>query len=387
MGQNLTRMYLIGLVAFVLFLSTLVGVPVLPRLSAELGAGPAEIPMVVSAALATVVAAQLFTGTLADRYAARTLILAGALVGGLSSLLSALAGHWTELLALRVLGGLADAIAMPALLAITARLGAGQPGRFFGILRGSQGLSFVVGPALGSLLSLASLRAPFVVDGVVSLVACVAALALMPGGERAPSEHHLGVLRALRATFSSGRVYLCLLMGVAGSFAYGILSGFVPARAQSLDMAAWQIGLIASGGALVFSAVSYGIGPLTDRLGRRPFLLAAQAIIVASGAGLAFARGLPALAGLYWLFCAGETITYLLCFVYASELFREEHVGASMGAFDSVLDLSLLLGPAAAISLHRWAGTPTPAFLLAVLPAALALFVLPGRLPRRAAAP
>src|SRR3990172_2262644 len=154
MKTNLGQMFGIGILAFILFLSTLIGVPVLPALSQELGARTTEIPIVVSAALATVVIVQLFTGFLADRYSKRVLILTGALIGSISSLLCIIATDWMQLVILRVVGGIADAIAMPALLVITASLAKDQPGKFFGILRGSQGLSFAVGPALGSIFSL-----------------------------------------------------------------------------------------------------------------------------------------------------------------------------------------------------------------------------------------
>ena len=191
MATDVQRMYAIGLMAFVLFLSSLVSLPVLPRLSAELGADTHEIPIVVSAALATVVVAQFFAGSLADRFSRKRLILLGAFLGSVSSLLCVLVDSWVELLLLRVVGGVADAISMPALLAITSTLGKDTPGRFFGILRGSQGLSFVAGPAIGSALSLVSLRTPFLVDGIMPLVAFGAGFALIQGGEKAASEHHL----------------------------------------------------------------------------------------------------------------------------------------------------------------------------------------------------
>jgi MFS family permease len=101
--SNLTQMYAIGIISFILFLSTLIGVPVLPDLSRELGASSTEIPLVVSAALATVVIAQFFTGILADRYSKRKLLLSGALVGSISSLLCAVASHWSQLAMLRVI--------------------------------------------------------------------------------------------------------------------------------------------------------------------------------------------------------------------------------------------------------------------------------------------
>ncbi len=90
-------MYAIGVIAFILSLSSLMEVPVLPELSKELGAGATAIPLVVSAALTTVVLAQFFTGILADRYSKRMLILGGSLVGSISSLLCVVASHWSQL--------------------------------------------------------------------------------------------------------------------------------------------------------------------------------------------------------------------------------------------------------------------------------------------------
>ncbi len=381
MNNDLRAMYGVGLMAFVLFLSTLVGVPVLPRLSQELGASGTQIPIVVSAALATVVVVQFFTGILADRYSTRSLILIGASVGSVSSFLCAIATHWTHLAALRIIGGVADAIAMPALLAVTARLGTDQPGRFFGILRGSQGLSFVIGPAVGSVCSLVSLRLPFLVDGSLSLLAFVAGFRLLSGTQKATANHTLSVFRGLRLAFSDRRVYLYLLMGIAGTFAFGILHGFVPTKAHLMKLRAWHIGVILSGGALIFSAVSYVTGRLSDRHGRRTFVIVSQVVIVAAGLGLLNSDSFVGLAGFYWIFCVGETVTYLLSFVYATDIFDKKYVGTSMAAFDSLMDLSLFAGPLLAISTYGSTGTIRPAFLMAVAPAAVAFVVLTLWLP------
>ncbi|MFC1953110.1 MFS transporter [Chloroflexota bacterium] len=288
MKTNLKQMYGIGILAFFLFLSTLVGVPVLPALSMELGAASTKIPVVVSAALATVVIAQFFTGILADRYSKKTLVLTGALIGSISSLLCVVATHWVQLAVLRVIGGIADAIAMPALLVMTASLGEDQPGKFFGILRGSQGLSFAVGPALGSLFSLISLRTPFIADGLLSLVAFGAAFILLSDREKAVSEHDLSLFRGLKSTFSSNRVYLYLLMGISGFFAWSIQEGFIPTKSHLIGLEAWQIGLIITAGALVFSLVSFSIGSLSDRFGRKLFVVLSQVIMIGSIIGLIY---------------------------------------------------------------------------------------------------
>ena len=210
-------MYGVGLLAFVLFLSTLIGAPVLPALSRQLGAGTTEIPIVVSASLATVVIAQLFTGFLADRYSKRALILTGALIGAVSSLLCVAATNWIQLAILRVVGGVADAVAMPALLVITASLAKDKPGKFFGILRGSQGLSFAVGPALGSIFSLLGLRAPFVADGVLSVIAFFAAFAFIRDTQKVKPEHDLKLFHGFKSVFARKQMYVFPAHGDIGT--------------------------------------------------------------------------------------------------------------------------------------------------------------------------
>jgi DHA1 family bicyclomycin/chloramphenicol resistance-like MFS transporter len=95
-------MQLLALVTFILFLSTQIAVPALPRLSAELGANPQEMAAVLSSALMTLVALQFFSGALADRYGRRAMLVVGAALRRLTSLLCAFAMHWEWLLALRV---------------------------------------------------------------------------------------------------------------------------------------------------------------------------------------------------------------------------------------------------------------------------------------------
>jgi MFS family permease len=379
--SNLAQMYAIGIIAFVLFLSTMIGVPVLPELSRALGANATAIPLVVSAALATVVIAQFFSGILADRYSNRRLMLGGALVGALSSLFCAVATHWSQLAILRVIGGLADAVTMPVLLTITATLGKEHPGKFFGILRGAQGLSYVIGPLCGSVFSLVSLRTPFIIDGLLSLLAFGVAFFWFKDATKSQAEHNLSVFRGLRTTFADQRVYLYLLMGISGLFGFGILYSFIPTKAVLLDLKAWQIGLILGLGAVIFSAVSYLIGGLADRFGRQRFVIAAQICMLAAGIGLMVSNNFAMLLGFYSIFCMGEATTYLLCFVYATDIFDAKYFGTAMGAFDSLMDLSLCLGPALAILLYKASGAIKPVFMLVAVPPAMTFFVMLKWLP------
>ncbi len=115
------------------------------------------------------------------------------------------------------------------------------------------------------------------------------------------------------------------------------------------------------------------------------FVILSQAIIIISGIGLMLGNGFATLLVFYCLFCIGETTTYLLCFVYATDIFDRKYIGTSMGAFDSIMDLSLFIGPLIAVSVYRSSGHIAPIFLIAVAPAILALFATATWLPREVA--
>jgi predicted MFS family arabinose efflux permease len=272
---------------------------------------------------------------------------------------------------------------MPALLAITVTLGKDTPGKFFGILRGSQGLSFVVGPALGSALSLIALRAPFLVDGILSLVAFGAAFFLIKGHDRATSDHHLGVFRSLHKTFSNWNIFIYLLLGFAALFAFGILSAFVPTQGELIGLKAWEIGLIITTGAIAFSLSSYFVGTISDKKGRKSIVIFALIVMILSGLGFIYANSLETLMVCYIVFSTSEAVPYLLSFVYASEAFDASYIGTAMGAFDSLMDLSLLIAPLLGIAALGMTNEMTYPFIIATIPALLALILSIGWLQER----
>lgn len=374
-------MYGLGIVSLFLSLSTLIGIPVLPRLSEELGATAVVIPIILSSALVTVVILQFFTGALSDRYSRKILILIGVSIGSISSLLILAATHWWQLLALRIIGGVADAIAMPAVLSITATLGEQQPGKFFGILRASQGLSYAIGPLIGGVFSLISLRIPFLVDGILSIITFIIVLVLVKNNivdrTKKPS-----IIESLKSIFLKRRVYLYLLMGISAFFGFGILSSFVPTKAQLIGLNAWQISLIMSFGAILYSGTSLLIGNLSERYGRKGFVVMSQVIIIGSGIGLIFLGDSGVwLVLFYGIFCIGEATAFLLSFIYATKLFSDKKIiGTTMGSFDSIIDFSLFLGPLMGILVYGLTNEIWLVFLLACLPAIPGAVILGIRL-------
>jgi MFS family permease len=371
-------MQLLALVTFILFLSTQIAVPALPRLSAELGANPQEMAAVLSSALMTLVALQFFSGALADRYGRRAVLVVGAALGGLTSLLCAFAMHWEWLLALRVLGGAADAIAMPALLGLTAEISEGRQGAFFGVLRSSQGLSFIVAPSIGGWLSLYSLRAPFIVDGLLSCAACAAILVFVRdrrGGVSPPSAGSStgGVtpLPQLARVFSQRRVWAFALFAAVNNFAFPILAAFLPIKPVSLGYATWHIAAMLALEAIGFTVASFVVGRFSDRIGRRPFVIVAQPPIVLACVRLFLARDLGTMIAWYTLFGLASGTTFLLGLVMMADITPSDHAATTLGAFDAATDLAIFVAPLIGITTSVFIGLER-VLVLAGLPALVA---------------
>jgi MFS family permease len=363
----------IALTSFILFLSTHVGVPVLPALAGQLGADTRAMAAILSAALMTLVLLQFFSGMLADRYGHRQVLVCGAFLGGISSLLCATAGRWQWLLAWRILGGIADAIAMPALLGLTAEVAAGQHGAFFGILRSSQGLSFIIAPVIGGQLSQWGLRVPFVVDGLLSLLACVILALAVHNQKRAQSSaHSIAQWSTLKSLFTTQSVYAFFLFGMANNFAFPILSSFVPTKGQLLGLTPRQLSILLASEAAAYTVGSYLVGRLSDRWGRRFFVILAQPLILLACVGLALSHRWAGLSAFYAIFGLGSSMTFLMSSVMMADITPSERCATILGAFDAAIDLVLFVAPALALALYGLLKSIEPLLLIAAIPALLA---------------
>ncbi|MGQ9493591.1 MAG: MFS transporter [Anaerolineae bacterium] len=368
--------YFIALTSFVLFLSTQVGIPALPALAAQLGADTRTMAAILSAALMTLVLLQFFTGMLADRYGRRLVLVWGAFLGGMSSLLCAVVERWQWLLALRILGGVADAIAMPALLGLTAEIAAGQHGAFFGILRSSQGLSFIMAPVIGGQLTRWGLRIPFIVDGLLSLFICIVlGLAIPDQRQTHHPGHSVKQWGQLKSLFTARSAYAFFLFGMANNFAFPILSSFVPTKGQLLGLTPRQLSVLLASEAMAYTFGSYLVGKLSDRWGRRFFVIIAQPLILLACTGLAWSHSWLGLAAFYAVFGLGASMTYLMSSVMMADITPSEQCATVLGAFDAAIDLVLFIAPAFALTLYGLLGRIELLFLIAGIPALLAWLV------------
>jgi EmrB/QacA subfamily drug resistance transporter len=159
-----------------------------PSLRAGLHAGPAALELVIGGYAFTYAAGMVTSGRLGDLFGYRRLFLLGMSAFTVASLLCGVAGTSGQLVAARLLQGLAAAAMAPQVLAlITAVIPVPERARalsWFGVTLGVGG---VAGQVLGGLLLNADLfglgwRPIFLVNGPVGLVAVTLAYRWLPAG-------------------------------------------------------------------------------------------------------------------------------------------------------------------------------------------------------------
>lgn len=264
--------------AFVFALGYSIATPAVPVLakSFETGFGVASLVIVVHA-LGGLIAA-VPTGFLVDRMGRRPILIIGPLLVAASSCLIAVAHSFVELLAYRLIGGAAMEMWRQARLAIIADVGRRrQRGRQMSGMVGVEGAGRLVGPALGGLLAVSSIRVPFVVHGVLALLAIVPSLFLVresaPAGTASAdrqSEDRLDT-KAVLAMMLDARYRGFLCAQFFASMTRGVLWGgtLLLYATFAYEVGARGLGGLATMSSLVGIPITLSCGYLMDRFGRK----------------------------------------------------------------------------------------------------------------------
>src|SRR5580693_2373944 len=158
----------------------------LPTIRRDLHASATQLEWVVSAYMLAFAAALIIAGNLGDLFGRKKVFLCGVAVFGLASLAAGLSGSGAELIAARVVQGVAAATMAPQVLA-TFRVifGREERGKAFGIYGAMLGFASAIGLVLGGVLTDANLfgwgrRSVFYVNVPVAVAALIAGARLVP---------------------------------------------------------------------------------------------------------------------------------------------------------------------------------------------------------------
>lgn len=289
--------------AFVIAIGFGIVSPVLPAYARSFDVGVTAASVIVSAFAFFRLVFAPAGGALVERLGERPVYLAGLLVVALSSLASAFAQTYWQLLAFRGLGGIGSTMFTISAMALLVRL-APPSGR--GRVSSAYGSAFLIGgmagPLLGGLVGQWGMRVPFVVYAVLLLVAA-AVVAVGLGGARlrpAPDAASRPVMTLAQAW--ERRAYRAVLVSaVANGWSnFGVRMALLPLLAAAVLDEPWVAGVVLAVGAVGTAATLQFSGKLSDRIGRRrPIIIGLVILGLSMGSmGVVTSGAVPVSAGL-----------------------------------------------------------------------------------------
>jgi len=327
--------------------STLSKTPVLPLFAHSLHATPAEIGWIVMASTIPGILISYPAGALSDYLGSRRLLLASLVVFATAPFLYLLVGTAEQLMAVRFYHGFATAIfGTVATAAIAERYSADRAAR----LSTYSSVTIVgrsIAPFLGgSLISLASFHAVYIACAISGVLALGAGLLLRdhaPGPKAKLELPHFWA--SLTTVLRDRSIMLVSLVEAAQYLVFGAVEAFLALYASSLDIPAWEIGVILGVQLVSIVFAKPLMGKISDRVGRRRVILPGLLIGAASVALLPFAPSFIGLSVLSLMFGIGFATVTSSTSALVADLTRDGRYGSSMGVLRTVMDVGQSIGP------------------------------------------
>ena len=260
--------------------------PAIPVFAKTFGVTNAAIGLIVSAFAITRFTSGLVSGALTDRFGERKVFAAGVFMVAVFTLLAGLAQNYQQLLIFRAAGGLGSSMFSVAAGSVIMRSVDDQHrGQAQSVYQGAFLLGGIAGPAVGGLLSIISLRAPFFVYSILLFVSGIVALAFLKSDS---AVHHINKSKENESTsiaqaFRMKPYRIALILAFISTWVFfGLRSSILPIFViEELDSTTAVVGY-----GLALSAVLQGVfllraGRFSDSKGRKAAsIIGANAVMV-----------------------------------------------------------------------------------------------------------
>lgn len=321
--------------------------PVLPQLARHFGVSISAATFVITAFAVMRLCAAPPTGFLVQRLGERRIYVSGVLIVAVSTAACAIADTYWELLLFRALGGIGSTMFFVSALGLMIRMSPEDArGRVAGMFSGAFLVGSVAGPIVGSLTAGLGLQAPFIIYGALLMVAAAVVLVSLRNSPLATpaddDEATVTVRTALRH-----RAYRAALLSnfATGWSLFGLRFALVPLFvAEVLDHHPGVAGLALTAFAAGNVSVVMYSGRLSDRIGRRPLLIAGLVLSGISTAVLGLTDSLP-------VFLAEAVVAGMASGVYNSpqqaavaDIIGKARGGTAIATFQMMSDFGSIVG-------------------------------------------
>ncbi len=370
------RLLTIFTVVFVNMLGFGLILPLLPFYAETFNASGTVVGLLVASYAAAQMIGAPVLGRISDCYGRRPILLVSLLGSFLGFVLLGVANALWLLFASRILDGLTGGNVTVARAYITDVTDERDRAKGMGLIGAAFGLGFIIGPAMGGLLSTGERYAvPALVAAGLTALNLLAVYLWLPESLSAERRAELAAdretfsLRSLHNVLSRPRVSPLLQIVFVFGLALAIFEGVFSLYAQKhLDLASNQTGyMLAYVGLLVALVQGAAIGRLAARFQEERLLLGAAAIMTVSLMGWAYAP--TVLAALLVLAPLSLSIGVLSATIHTAltKVVHSDEVGGILGLSAALTSLARAIGPATGGVLFDVVGVWAPGLFAAAL--------------------
>ncbi|MBS9371401.1 Tetracycline resistance protein, class B [Rhodococcus sp. B50] len=347
------EIWVLVVASFVIALGFGLVAPALPQFARSFDVGVTAATVVVSSFAAMRLLFAPASGSLVQKLGERPVYITGLLIVALSTGACAFAASYWQLLVFRALGGIGSTMFTVSALGLLVRIApADARGRVSGLYATSFLMGNILGPLVGGALIGLGLRAPFLIYAVALLVAASVVgislrsshLARPDAGDGVPVMRLRDALRspvyraALGSNFANGWVV------------FGVRVAMVPLFVvEALDEGEAFAGVALTAFAVGNALVLIKSGKLSDRFGRRPFVLAGLVVCGVSTIAMGFTESVVWFLITSFVAGMGSGLSNPSQQAAVADVVGSKARGGPvLAAFQMVADVGAVIGPIAA---------------------------------------
>lgn len=350
--------------------------PLLPFYASDFGANPTQIGLLVATYAAGQLIGSPILGRLSDRYGRRPILLLSIFGTFIGFLMLGFAKSLWVLFASRLLDGLTGGNISVAQAYITDVTDEKNRARGLGLVGAAFGLGFIIGPAVGGLLSAWGFAIPAFVAAGLSMINFVSVALALP--ESLDEQARAALAKQPRQSLSLGALLATLKRPLVGpllqvrffyALAFSTFTSIFPLYAQyRLNLSAQATGFVlAYVGVLSVFVQAVAIGWLTARIAEVRLIQWATGLMGLSLLAWAFTPSLNILLlVLAPLALAGGTLNTLINSVL-SKVVSSQEVGGMLGFSTSLESLTRVVSPTIGGALLQGVGAWAPGLLSAAI--------------------
>ncbi len=279
-------MLTLWLMVFVISSQLVLIIPILPRISEAFLVSEALLGLLGTSYAFCMMVFALVTGPISDRVGRRRIICVGSGAMAVALLLHGLASSFAAILVVRALAGAAAGVLTGAAVSYVGDyFPYEQRGRAMGWIMSSIAAGQIFGIPIGTVLAdMFDFRVPFVLFGAIMVLVSVETVFLVPQPPDSLNPHPLRLRRVLNTYLDllRGRATGgCIVLYVLVFFSFGFFLTYLPVWLEAVPgLTGTQVAYVFLVGGLSNVVASPIAGRLSDRFGRKPFIIVSYVLLV-----------------------------------------------------------------------------------------------------------